>query len=137
MGVMTFPVARKIALSAVAATMMFSLAACSTYTHADAEAHPFSVLETKNSNLFEGSEFSYVDREGNLKSLSECGRESLFEQRYCHTESGNVSFSYSTRKGRIRSATVTVDGEKKDMTCTRDGDNTMSGLYICIPNEPF
>lgn len=134
---MTFTL-RKAVLTATTVALAVTLAGCSTtYTHADAESRPFSILETENSTLFQDSTFSYVDREGQVQPLTDCGRESMFEQRYCRTDSGNVSFSYSNYKGRIRSATVTVEGEKKEMTCTRDGDNTMSGLYICIPNASF
>lgn len=127
---MTFNL-RKVVLAASAAVLAVTLAGCSTYTHAEAESHPFSVLQTRNGGLFQSDEFSYVDREGHVKPLPDCGRESMFEQRYCRTESGNVSFSYSTRKGRISKASITVDGEKIDLTCARDAEST--SLRICLP----
>lgn len=124
---------RKATLVGVAAMMML-LAGCTSYTYADAEATPFSVVETREAQMFSGSEFSYIDREGNLKPLSECGNQSFFEQRSCQSESGAVSFAYSVDEdGALYSAKVTVDGETHKMKCNFDTEKFLSTLSICLP----
>lgn len=123
----------KIIAVAVAALAAVSLAGCSYNTMDDAKATPHSVIELTNASLFESSTFGYVDSEGEVQPLLDCGRDDLFSQRYCKSEGGLVSFSYSTYKSRIRNATVTVDGVKEELHCTLDGDDTWGGHYICIP----
>lgn len=127
---MTFNL-RKVVLAASAVVLAVALAGCSTYTHAEAESHSFSVLQTRNGNLFQSDEFSYIDREGQMKAFEPCSRGTVFTQASCHNESGTVTFNYTSRKGRISKASITVDGEKIDLTCARDAEST--SLRICLP----
>ena len=128
-------ITKKLSL-AVIPFVALALSGCSYNTMADATATPYSVVETHNATLTEASTFGYIDSEGQIRPLDDCGQPDLFSQKYCQSEGGLVKFVYSIYKhGRVGSATVTVDEVKRDLNCTIDGDDTWSGVYICIPAD--
>jgi len=109
------------------------LTGCSSYTHADAKAIRYSVVETKNAEWFDYSEFSYTDSEGQLQPFYTCERPGIFDQIECTNASGTVVFYYSTTKGGgIVSASIKVDGVKSNLDCSVDADDTWGGYYICV-----
>lgn len=117
----------------IAGAGLTTLSGCSSYTYADAEATPFSVVETEDATMFAPSKFAYVDREGNRKSFKDCDKESIMDPYVCESEAGTVQFSYTVSKSRIYNAKVTYDGETYDMKCNVDPDEFLSSLYICLP----
>lgn len=126
-------ITKKLSLVALAGVML-ALTGCSYHTMADAEATPYSVVELTNATLTENSTFGYTDSEGQVRPLDDCGQPDFFSQKYCQSEGGLVKFTYSIYKGgRVASAAVTVEGVKRDLDCTLDGDDTWSSKYICIP----
>ena len=104
-------------------------------TSEDAIATPGSVIELTDAAAFTWSTFGYVNSDHQIIPLTECGQPSIFEQKYCEDVDGLYHFQWSTRKGRIKSASVTVDGEKEALTCYRmdDSPNSFDRLYACIP----
>lgn len=117
----------------IAGAGLIALSGCSSYTYADAEATPFSVVETEDATLFAPSKFAYIDREGNQKPFKDCGKESIMDPYVCESEAGAVQFSYTVRKSSIYNTKVTYDGETYDMECNVNPDEFMSGLFICLP----
>lgn len=133
---MTISLARTGILLLITGAGIATLAGCSSYSYADAEATPFSVVETREAQMFSSSEFAYMDREGNPKPLNDCGKESFFAQRSCKSESGAVSFAYSVDdNGGIYNATVTVDGVTTKMKCSFESGKFLSTVSICLPES--
>lgn len=134
---MTNSTVRTGALLLILGAGVSSLTGCSSYTYADAEATPFSVVQTDVADFLGYPAFSYVDREGNWKPLENCGQKSFFAQYHCSTQSGSVTFSYSIDEGRIYRGSVTVDGVQNPMDCAvnEDAKRFLSTTYICIPKE--
>ncbi len=128
---------KKIALAlAAVGALALVLTGCSSYTHADAAANRYSVVETKNAEWFDYPEFSYTDSEGQLQPLNTCESGGLFEQIQCSNTYGNIVFAYTSAKGgRIASGNITVDGVKYELDCSADADDTWSGIYICVNNQ--
>lgn len=130
---MKYPLLRWTGLGIMTASSLLLLSGCSSYTHLDAENTPYSVVQTEKVGVFEAPKFSYTDREGQLKPLDVCGKESFFAQTSCSNESGTVSFSYSLNEGNIERASVIFDGTKHSMKCNFDPDDFWSSLHICVP----
>ena len=112
-----------------------ALTACGP-TREEALQTPLSVFELTNATFTEDSTFGYVNQSSEIIPLTDCGRPSFWEQRYCQTSDGVYVFKYSTSKyGSLTSATLTVDGITKDMTCSSDPDGGFSATEICIISE--
>ena len=119
----------------VAATAIFALAGCSTVSKTDALEIPNSVLELTNGGLFEESTFGYVTSDGEVVKFTNCDKPSIFDQNYCVSEDGVYKFQWSTRKSRIRNASITVDGSKHDLDCSANADDVWSNLSVCVPTN--
>jgi hypothetical protein len=126
---------KKFIILILAITVAAVLTGCTQYTVAEAEQHPYAVIQLTPASLTESATFAYYDREGVQKDLPDCGQENMFTKKYCRTINGLVSFSYTKRKTNIRNASITVEGTTYNLTCTKNADDPFSRKSICIPNS--
>lgn len=114
-----------------AAVTVIMLTSCSTFSIEDASSTPNSVVELEGAGYFDGPTFGYMNTNGELIELTDCGQYS-FWVKYCKSEDATHSFKWTTsRRGSISNASFTVEGEKYDMECK----DTWSSTTICLPKK--
>lgn len=121
---------KKIAAVALIALTAASLAGC--VSRETLEDTPNAVIRTSYNAWDGGGTFQYVDSDRQLKELPNCGRPSIFDKRYCETDDGSVRLEYTTRKGNIRNAVLTVNGTAHKLSCSYIEGTNLRG---CLPKD--